>query len=105
MLTLLAARFVALLASFASAHLTKATALISLGILFSLGRTAVAAEPIICSIATHPEAFDHRKIDLQGLAADVRETTSQRSNDYTTFNLIDPSGCGTIKIFLWDIPS
>lgn len=26
-------------------------------------------------------------------------------NDYTTFNLQDPSGCGAIKVFTWGHPA
>jgi hypothetical protein len=67
--------------------------------------TAEAADnPTVCSIANHPEVFDHQKVDLKGLAADVTQTTSQRRNDYSTFNLIDPSGCGPVKVFIWGHP-
>jgi hypothetical protein len=65
---------------------------------------AVAADISLCAVAAHSEQFDHSKVDLQGLAADVSETKSRRGNDYTTFKLIDPSGCGAIKIFVWEHP-
>jgi hypothetical protein len=35
----------------------------------------------------------------QGTALGVKETTSHRGNDYTTFKLQDPSGCGAVNIF------
>jgi hypothetical protein len=42
---------------------------------------------------------------LQGTAVGVKETTSHRGNDYTTFKLQDPSGCGAVNIFAWGHPA
>ena len=37
--------------------------------------------------------------------AGLKETTSHKGNDYTTFKLQDPSGCGSLNIFSWGHPS
>ncbi len=66
---------------------------------------AYAAEIDICSIVKNPKGFDHQNVTLQGAAEGVRETTSHRGNDYTTFKLQDPSGCGTVSIFTWGHPT
>ncbi len=73
-------------------------------ILLLLLISAVAAEDSICEIATKPTTFDHRNVVLQGAAINLKETTSHRGNDYTTFALQDPSGCGVVKIFTWGHP-
>ncbi len=65
---------------------------------------ASAVEANVCAIVRNPNSFDHEKVDLQGLAGDIKETTSHKGNDYTTFNLIDPSGCGAAKVFAWGHP-
>ena len=62
---------------------------------------ANAAEVGICEIVAKPTDFDHRSVTLQGMATALKETTSQRGNDYTTFKLQDPSGCGAITVFVW----
>jgi hypothetical protein len=53
-----------------------------------------AADIALCSIVEKPANFDHQSVTLQGTALGVKETTSHRGNDYTTFKLQDPSGCG-----------
>jgi hypothetical protein len=35
-------------------------------------------------------SFDHKTVTLQGTATAVKETTSRRGNDYTTFKLQGP---------------
>jgi hypothetical protein len=64
-----------------------------------------AAAADVCSIVKQPENFDHQNVTLQGTAASVRETTSHRGNDYTTFKLEDPTGCGAVNIFIWGHPT
>lgn len=64
-----------------------------------------AAEVGVCSIADKPANFDHQTVTLQGTAAGLKETTSRRGNDYTTFKLQDPSGCGAVNIFTWGHPT
>jgi len=44
-----------------------------------------AAEVPICSIVANPKSFDHQSVSLQGTIGSLRETTSRRGNDYTTF--------------------
>jgi hypothetical protein len=66
--------------------------------------TSVAAnggDIAICSIVEKPADFNHQNVTLQGAALGVKETTSHRGNDYTTFKLQDPSGCGAVNIFTW----
>jgi hypothetical protein len=55
---------------------------------------ANAAEVNVCEIVARPASFDHKSIMLQGRAMAVKETTSRRGNDYTTFKLQGPNGCG-----------
>jgi hypothetical protein len=59
----------------------------------------------ICSIADRPTGIDHQNITSQGTAVGVKETTSHRGNDYTTFKLQDPSGCGGVNVFAWGHPA
>ena len=61
-----------------------------------------AADASIHSIATSPSNFDHQTVTLQGTALAVKETTSQRGNDYTTFKLQD--GGDSVSIFTWGHP-
>ena len=35
----------------------------------------------------------------------LKETTSHRGNDYTTFKLQDPTGCGALSVFTWGHPT
>jgi hypothetical protein len=65
---------------------------------------ANAGDVAIFSIVDRPTGFDHQNITLQGTAVGVKETTSHRGNDYTTFKLQDPSGCGGVNIFTWGHP-
>jgi hypothetical protein len=59
----------------------------------------------ICPIGDKPTTFDHQNGTLRGIALTVKETTSHRGNDYTTFKLQDPSGCGAVNIFTWGHPA
>src|SRR6516165_3803015 len=63
---------------------------------------AHAADVSIHSIVTDPASFDHQIVTLQGTAIAVKETTSQRGNDYTTFKLQD--GGESVSIFTWGHP-
>jgi hypothetical protein len=67
--------------------------------------TAGAADAGVCSIVAKPANFDHQTVTLQGTVTALKETTSHRSNDYTTFKLKDPSGCGAVNIFTWGHPA
>jgi hypothetical protein len=66
---------------------------------------AYAAEINVCEIVAKPANFDHKTITLQGTATAVKETTSRRGNDYTTFKLQGPNGCGAVDIFTWGHPT
>jgi hypothetical protein len=61
---------------------------------------STAADDAICSIVKKPQDFDHKSVSLKGAPSIVKETTSRRGNDYTTFNLQDSAGC-TVKVFTW----
>jgi hypothetical protein len=63
---------------------------------------AKAADVSIHSIVSSPSSFDHQTVTLQGTAVAVKETTSQRGNDYTTFKLQD--GGDSVSIFTWGHP-
>ena len=64
-----------------------------------------AADAGVCAIIAKPAAFDHQSVTLQASVSALKETTSRRGNDYTTFKLQDPSGCGAVTIFIWGHPS
>jgi hypothetical protein len=64
-----------------------------------------AAEVGVCAIVDKPASFDHQTVTLKGTVTALKETTSRRGNDYTTFKLQDPSGCGAINIFTWGHPT
>jgi hypothetical protein len=67
---------------------------------------ANAAEVAVCSLATNRASFDHQNVTLQGTAIDIKETTSSRGNDYTTFRLQDSTnGSCTVSIFTWGHPT
>jgi hypothetical protein len=66
---------------------------------------ANADEISVCAIIAKPADFDHAHVTLRGAAADLKETTSRRGDDYTTFKLLDPSGCGALNIFTWGHPT
>jgi hypothetical protein len=55
----------------------------------------------VCAIVAKPSAFNHQTVALQGTAVRVKQTTSRRGNEYTTFGLQDASGCGPVNIFTW----
>lgn len=59
----------------------------------------------VCAIVATPTKFDHQTVTLDGVVANLRETTSQRGNDYTTFKLQDANGCGSVTIFSWGHPA
>jgi hypothetical protein len=63
----------------------------SLSLLVALVASGHAAEVPICSIIANPKSFDHQNVSLQGTIGSLRETTSRKGNDYTTFKLQDPS--------------
>jgi hypothetical protein len=63
-----------------------------------------AADEVICSIVRTPQDFDHKSVTLKGTAINVKETTSRRGNDYTTFKLQDSAGCA-VTIFTWGHPT
>ena len=64
-----------------------------------------AGEVGVCAIIEKPANFDHQSVTLQGTATQLKETTSRRGNDYTTFKLQGPGGCGALSIFTWGHPS
>jgi hypothetical protein len=66
---------------------------------------AHGADIAICSIAEKPASFNHQNVTMQGTPLGVKETTSHRGNDYATFKLQDPSGCGAVTIFTWGHPA
>jgi hypothetical protein len=63
-----------------------------------------AADIGVCPIVAKPANFDHQTVTLQGTVTALKETTSHRGNDYTTFKLEDPGGCGAVAIFSWGHP-
>jgi len=71
---------------------------------FTFGATN-AAEVTVHSIIANPPQFDHQPVTLQGTAVAVKETTSQRGNDYTTFKLQDSGNGDSISIFTWGHPA
>jgi hypothetical protein len=64
-----------------------------------------AGEVGVCAIVANPGSFDHQTIALKGTVTSLKETTSRRGNDYTTFKLQDPTGCGAVSIFTWGHPT
>jgi hypothetical protein len=72
------------------------------------GASAFAQEPAggtVCGIVAKPAKFDHQAVSLNGVVADLSETTSRRGNDYTTFKLQGAGGCGAVAIFTWGHPA
>lgn len=61
------------------------------------------AADTVCAVVTNRADFDHKSVTLQGAANMVRETTSRRGNDYTTFKLQD-GGC-EVSVFTWGHPT
>jgi hypothetical protein len=74
------------------------------GLLF-LSAAANGADSTVHSIVASPRDFDHQMVRLRGTAVAVRETTSRRGNDYTTFKLQDLTGGDTISVFVWGHPT
>ena len=74
-------------------------------VLLSWIAIANAAEANVCEIVAKPASFNHQAVTLQGIVTALKETTSRRGNDYTTFKLKDPSGCGAVTIFTWGPPT
>ena len=74
------------------------------GLVLSMSTTCIAADDVICTIARKPQEFDHKSVTLKGTAVNVKETTSRRGNDYTTFKLQDSTGC-SVSIFTWGHPT
>jgi hypothetical protein len=62
-----------------------------------------AEEVTACAIKDQPRSFDRQTINSRGTAADVRQATSRRGNDYSTFSLED-GGC-SLKVFVWGHPT
>jgi hypothetical protein len=77
---------------------------LALGLVVSTSATCTAADEAICSMARKPQEFDHKSVALKGTAVNVKETTSRRGNDYTTFKLQDSAGCA-VSIFTWGHPT
>jgi hypothetical protein len=66
---------------------------------------AIAADVTVHSLASSPTAFDHQSVTLQGTAAAVKETTSRRGNEYTTFKLQDSNNGEAVSVFTWGHPT
>jgi hypothetical protein len=64
-----------------------------------------AADTAVCSVIAKPASFDHQNVSLEGTVAGLKETTSRKGNDYSTFKLQDPSGCGALSVFTWGHPT
>jgi len=78
--------------------------LIVLSALFG-SSTCNASEDTVHGIVSNPGAYDHRSVTLQGTAEGVKETTSRRGNDYTTFKLRDANGSEALNVFTWGHPT
>ena len=65
---------------------------------------AYAAEVSVCSLAADPKGYDHQHMNLRGAVTDLKETRSQRGNDYTLFKLQAPGPC-EVKVFVWGHPA
>jgi hypothetical protein len=63
-----------------------------------------AADASICSITQSPKRFDHQTVTLQGTTSALKQTRSQRGNDYTTFKLQSREGCA-VDIFTFGHPA
>jgi hypothetical protein len=64
---------------------------------------AEAEETTACAIMDHPKNYDGKTINSTGTAAEVKQPTSRRGNDYSTFRLED-EGC-SLKVFVWGHPT
>lgn len=78
---------------------------LSLVLVLSAVAVGNTAEVPICSIIAKPTSFDHQNVSLDGTVSSLKETTSHRGNEYTTFKLQDPSGCGALSVFTWGHPT
>ena len=88
------------------ARTNKGMALAGTPVILLVTSIANAAEVAVCSLAADRASFDHQNVTLQGTAIDVKETTSRRGNDYTTFRLQDSTnGSCTVSIFTWGHPT
>ena len=65
---------------------------------------STAADDVACSIVKKPQDFNHKSLSLRGAPINVKEITSRRGNDYTTFTLRVSAGC-TVKVFTWGHPT
>jgi uncharacterized protein YdeI (BOF family) len=82
--------------------LKKGSRLVSgLAVVTVLASVNCYAANTVCSVTANRVSFDHKNVTLQGTAIMVRETTSRRGNDYTTFKLHDPNGACDINVFIW----
>ncbi len=79
-------------------------AFVVLCILFG-SSVCAAGNDTVHAIVENPAGYDHRSITLQGTAEEVKETTSRRGNDYTTFKLHDPNGSEALNVFIWGHPT
>jgi hypothetical protein len=86
-----------------NSHAVCAFAL-AIGLVLSMSAKCIAADNVICTITRKPQEFDHKSVTLKGMAVNVKETTSRRGNDYTTFKLQDSTGC-SVSIFTWGHPT
>jgi hypothetical protein len=78
--------------------------LLAMGLVLSTSATCTAADDAVCSIARKPQEFDHKSVTLKGTPVNVKETTSRRGYDYTTFKLQGSAGCA-VSIFTWGHPT
>jgi hypothetical protein len=85
-------------------QVTKARLLAGATAILLITSTANATEVGVCSLTANRTSFDHQNVTLQGTAMGVKETTSRRGNDYTTFKLQDLSGDCAVSIFAWGHP-
>lgn len=64
----------------------------TLRVLAFLGALALTAAPVLAAdsiddIAANPATFDGKHVAVTGTANDVKQKTSRRGNDYTTFQI------------------
>jgi hypothetical protein len=78
--------------------------LLAMVLVLNMSAACSAADDAICSIARKSQEFDHKSVTLKGTPVNVKETTSRRGNDYTTFKLQDSAGCA-VSIFTWGHPT
>jgi uncharacterized protein YdeI (BOF family) len=58
----------------------------------------------IGDVLARPDAFDGRKVVLDGKVSALDPRTSRRGNDYFTFRLSDETGA-SLKVFSWGKPA